>query len=195
MAQRVDGCSAAFFLLHLPELCGFVLAGGDERAAGRILDALRHFADIRFLRGERADVSLQATLLADEAYMQLLHHKSHRFENRRAFFLAAAAVIKNQLIDHARAQKAQKRGGAAVRVDLNDIDLPIATSESAADPEQISNALDKLEALSPRTAGVVRLRYFTGLSVKETAEVLEVSERTVADEWVFAKAWLGRELA
>jgi RNA polymerase sigma factor (TIGR02999 family) len=162
-------------------------AAGDSRAAAQLLDLLRDFASKRFLGRERKCLSLQATLLADEAFLQLIDRPNPgqvktRFMNGTHFFCAAADVIRNLLIDRAR-------------VALSQIDEPDTNDDNSdVDHEELSAAITRLEELSPRAATVVKMRFYTGLTVTETASTMEISERTVAYEWNFARAWLAREL-
>jgi len=158
-----------------------------------VYQQLRKLAAAR-MREERSDHTLQATGLVHEAYVRLESGGQGRWASRGQFFLAAAEAMRRILIDHARAKGKQKRGGPAVRrVPMNVLDL-------AADDTQIPEilALDeavcRLEKVSPDVAAVVRLRFYAGLSVDETAEALGISPRTVKREWTYARAVLFREL-
>ena len=140
------------------------------------------------LRSERSDHTLQATALVNEAYIRLLGGQDPPWNDRAHFFRAAAEAMRRILIEHARKRGRIKRGGDHVRVRISSIHLGVEQ-----DPDEIlalDEALRRLEEQDPRTADVVRLRFFAGLSVEETAKALEVSERTVKREWSFARAWL-----
>lgn len=158
----------------------------------KIYDEL-HAIAARLAYGERAGHSLQATALVNEAYVRLIDQRNADPSDRTHFFATAANVIRRILVDHARGRDAAKRGGAWHRVTLADADRP--DDQPPIDLLDLSEALDRLAALSPRAAKVVELRYFGGLTVDEAAAALELSPRTVADEWAFARAWLTRELA
>ncbi len=148
------------------------------------------------MRRERAGHTLQATALVHEAYMKLLEVDggAPAFANRSRFFLAAAEAMRRILIDHARKRRTAKRGGGAVRISLDDLHAdPSAPSPGMADADRLvalGESLDVLEAEDPRAAEVVKLRYFAGLSAEETAQALEISERTVHREWAYARARL-----
>jgi len=140
------------------------------------------------LRHERSDHTLQATALVHEAYMRLLGGAYPVWNDRQHFFRAAAEAMRRILVEHARRRARVKRGGNPVRVSLGDVD-----SATQYDPEEIlalDDAIRRLEDQDPTLADVVRLRFFAGLSVEETARMLDVSERTVKREWAFARAWL-----
>ena len=151
------------------------------------------YAELRMLaaaqlRGERSGHTLQPTALVSEAYMRLVGPDRPAWEDRGHFFRAAADAMRRILIDHARKRSSKKRGGGRVRVSLSGLG-PTSWDE----PERVlalHDALLRLEQQDPRSAEVVQLRYFGGLSVLETAEALGVSERTVNREWTFARVWL-----
>lgn len=147
----------------------------------------------RHMAGERADHLLQATALVNEVYLRLVDIRRVQWQDRAHFFAVAARLMRRVLVDFARAQKNQKRGGALHRVTL-DQDLAVA-NDTPADLLAIDDALDALSEAYERKAQVVELRFFGGLSVEETAEVLKVSEETVMRDWRFAKNWLMRELS
>jgi RNA polymerase sigma factor (TIGR02999 family) len=157
------------------------------RIAPVVYDQLKVLAAAQ-LRMERADHSLQPTALVSEAYLRLVRSSGGSWEDRGHFFRAAAVAMRRILIDHARTRRRQKRGGDRSRVSLSEVD-PMSWDE----PERLlalDEALARLEERDPRAAEVVQLRYFGGLSVRETAEALGVSDRTVKREWSFARAWL-----
>ena len=170
---------------------------GDAAALGALMDVvygeLRSLAD-HLLRGERSDHTLQPTALVNEAYLRLEGIREMRFENRRHFYGAAARCMRRILVDHARQRKARKRGGGEVlRVPLSEVAESLA--DLRLDFEELDRALDRLAVISPGAAQVVELRYFAGLGIEETADLLDVSPATVKRQWTFARAWLFRELS
>ena len=146
----------------------------------------------RHMAGERPDHVLQATALVNEVYLRLIDVHRVQWQDRAHFFAVAARLMRRVLVDFARAQKNQKRGGALHRVTL-DSDLPVASAP--VDLIAIDEALQALSEAYERKAQVVELRFFGGLSVEETAEVLKISQETVMRDWKFAKNWLLRELS
>ena len=160
----------------------------------RVYGEVREIASRKLLR-EGDLVNLQATLLANEAYLKVHGASAPKYENRRHFFASVARAMEQILVDHARARGALKRGGGAARVDLEIAEGELARFEDAAawpDAPRVVGLLEELSE-SPKTARwaeVVRLRFVLGLSVRETAETLEISERTVKSDWAFARAWL-----
>ena len=170
---------------------------GDAEALKALVAEV--YAELRriaggLLRDERPDHTLQATALVNEAYLRLAGTREMRLENRRHFYGAAATAMRRILVDHARHRKAEKRGGPDVqRVSLDEaIDTPI---DVRVDFERLDEALEAFAAIAPAQAKVVELRYFVGLSIEATAEVLEVSPATVKRHWVFARAWLLNRLS
>jgi RNA polymerase sigma factor (TIGR02999 family) len=167
---------------------------GDERAIDELLPAvyeeLRDLA-ARFLKGERREHTLQPTALVHEAYIRLVGAPQIRWENRAHFFATAATIIRRILLKHARTKKCAKRGGGWRRVPL-DLDVTVKTPDI--DIVALDEALGRLGRFAPQELRVVELRFFAGLSVEGTADVLGVSPRTVARDWRIAKAWLSREL-
>jgi RNA polymerase sigma factor (TIGR02999 family) len=171
--------------------------GRGEEAAGHLLaakvyDELRRIAR-RYMKDERAAHSLQTTALVNEAYLRLVDANNIRWEHRAQFFVIAARMMRRVLVDAARARGAEKRGGGIERVNVED--TPVLSPESDATIVAVHEALAALARIASRPATVVELRYFGGLSVEETAGVMNVSERTVMRDWEFAKAWLARELS
>lgn len=164
----------------------------DPDARGRLFDLvqaeLRRLASAR-LRHERPGHGLETSLLVDDLFVRLLGGCDVPFENRRHFFGAAAEAIRRMLIDHARGMSVVKRGGRMHRVDL-DLEAAPSTDTPAEAWGVLERALAALAAQDPRAAEVVRLRYFAGLTVEQTALVLAVNERTVRRDWVFAARWL-----
>jgi len=172
------------------------LAGaGDERAAGDLLplvyEELRGLADA-YLRRERADHTLQPTALVHEAYLKLVDQTRVRWQDRTHFFAVAAMSMRRILINHARDRVRKKRGGDACRVSLSELAAPGAMGDGAL--LELDGALTRLAELDARKARVVEHRYFAGLGVEETAELLGVSPATVKRDWEFARAWLLRAI-
>jgi RNA polymerase sigma factor (TIGR02999 family) len=168
---------------------------GDETALEELIplvyDELRQLARQR-LRHERPDHTLQPTALVHEAYLKLVDQRRTRWQNRAQFFAVASQLIRRILVDHARARAASKRGGGVRPLTLDAALVPALEREL--DVVGLDAALSQLAALDPRQARLVELRFFGGLDVDETAEVLGVSAPTVKREWRTAKAWLYREL-
>ena len=156
-----------------------------------VYQELKRLAQAR-MRGERPDHTLQPTALVHEAFIQLIGDQDARWENRARFFGAAAEAMRRILVDYARSRQALKRGGGKRRVSLEEVvDL---STDHCGDVIVIDDALVKLSAIDAQKARVVELRFFGGLSVEETAAVLDISPRTVKRDWSFAKAWLFREI-
>ena len=148
-----------------------------------------------YLQNERAGHTLQPTALAHEAYLRLLDQRHVSWQNRAHFMGLAAQAMRRILTDHARRHGAQKRGGDAVHVALEDADVAGGSFDPlGVSAEDLDAALDRLAALDARQVRVVELRFFTGLSIDEAAEVLAVSPATVKRDWTLARAWLHREL-
>jgi RNA polymerase sigma-70 factor, ECF subfamily len=159
-------------------------------AVGRLLELI--YPELRVLarshfRRERSGHVLQPTALVNEAYVRLVAHADHDWQNRTHFFGAASQVMRRILVDHARAQRARKRDGGQMTVLGDGI---AATDGRVVDVIALDEALDALERLSPRQAQVVQLRYFAGLTVAEIAETLRTTARTVDRDWATARAWL-----
>jgi RNA polymerase sigma factor (TIGR02999 family) len=175
---------------------GLLLAwrAGDETALARLTplvhQELRRIAG-HCMRGERAHHSLQATALVHEAFVRLVDAQHVNWHNRAHFLAMAARLMRRILVDIARKRRYQKRGGDALRVPLDD---SLRTSEKGQDLIALDDALHALAKLSERKSHVVELRFFGGLSVAETATVLDISPQTVMRDWKLARAWLRREL-
>ena len=168
---------------------------GDQEAAQRVLplvyDELRRIASQQ-LRRERSDHTLQATAIVHEAYLRLDGQDGFHWPSREHFYAFAAHLIRRILVDYARHQKRQKRGGGMEKVTLVEaVDL---TTMKNLDLLAVDEALAALEAIDPRKAAVVELRFFGGLTLDETAAQLGISAETVGREWRRAKAWLYKEL-
>jgi RNA polymerase sigma factor (TIGR02999 family) len=146
----------------------------------------------RYMGQERDGHTLQATALVNEAYLRLIDWKSVQWQNRAHFFAVSAQLMRRVLVDYARSRHYAKRGGGAPTLPLNE--APAVSDDRFTVLLDIDLALERLATLNPRLAQVVELRYFGGLSLEETAEVLKVSPITVIRSWNFAKVWLLREL-
>jgi len=156
-----------------------------------VYDDLRRLADSFFGR-ERTDHTLQPTALVHEAYVRLARSAGGGWKNREHFFRAAGVVMRHILVNHARDRARLKRGGEQERVPLDD--ALAAFEDRAVDLVALDEALEKLAEIDLRQCQIVELRFFAGLSVAETAEVLGVSKRTVEEDWMLARAWLLREI-
>lgn len=152
-----------------------------------------HRQAARYLRHERIGHTLQTTALIHEAYLRLIDQRDVRWQSRTHFFAIAAQMMRRVLIDYARAKHREKRGGDDVRMPLDAVNL-LAGNEDSVDLIALDQALKRLAELDEQQARVVELRYFGGLSLEETAEVLHISRATTARDWDVAKAWLRREL-
>ena len=169
---------------------------GDAAALDRLIplvyDELRRVARRR-LRGESPGHALQSTALVHEVYMRLVDVDRMTVKNRTHFFAVAATLMRQILVDHARRQHADKRGGRATIVSLDGV-APVAPPSSV-DVLALDQALGALSAIDGRQCRIVELRFFAGLNIDETAEALGVSSATVEREWALAKAWLYRQLS
>jgi RNA polymerase sigma-70 factor (ECF subfamily) len=167
---------------------------GDRAALDRltpiVYDELRRLAG-HYMKGERPGHSLQTTALVNEAYMRLVDYKSMQWQNRAHFFAVSSQLMRRILVDHARRHNL-KRGGGVQHVSFED--TAEVGSDRAADLVALDDALHALARVDPRKVQVVEMRFFGGLSVEETAEVLKISPVTVMRDWSTAKAWLYREL-
>jgi RNA polymerase sigma factor (TIGR02999 family) len=143
------------------------------------------------MRRERSDHTLQPTALVHEAYLRLIDQRGVDWHNRAHFFGIAARMMRRILVDRARRRQAAKRDGAAYRISGSG---DLVEAERDPDLLALNRALDGLEALDPRQARIIELRFFGGLTVEETAEVVGISTATVKREWQTARAWLAREL-
>ena len=168
---------------------------GDESARERLIPLLYdelHRLARRYMRQERPDHTLQATALVNEAYLRLINVNRVEWRNRTHFLALAAEMMRRILIESARSRHRQKRGGGAIRVSIDELgELP---EPQGCNLVALSDALSELAMFDARMSQVVELRFFGGLSVEETADVLNVSPETVTRDWKTAKAWLVREL-
>jgi len=171
-------------------------SAGDEQTTADLLERLYaelHFIAQQHMRRERADHTLQPTALVNEAFLRLAGGAGVTWKDKAHFLAAAARTMRRILVDHARKKSARKRGGGEVRITFLD-NIP-ASALQEQDLLAVHEALRKLAELSERQARIMDMRFFAGLSVQETAQVLGISERTVKSETRMAKAWLKRELA
>ncbi len=168
---------------------------GDASALDRLMplvSAELHRRASRHFRRERAGHTLQPTALVNEVYLRLADHRQIGWQNRAHFFAIAARILRRILVDHARQRHAEKRGDTAVT--LGSDDLVDAKASRDVDLIALDDALAKLADLEPRQCRVIELRFFGGLTIKETAEVLEISPATVKLDWNMARAWLFKRL-
>ena len=182
---------------HPQEVTALLVAwgAGDEAALQRLVPFVHaelHRIARRCMAGERAGNSLQATALVNEAYLRLIDAQRVRWQDRAHFLAMSARMMRRVLVDHARAKGYQKRGGDAVRVTFEELALPGVAPDR--DLVALDDALEALVKLDERKSKVVEMRFFGGLSVEETAAVMDVSVETVMRDWKFAKSWLLREL-
>ncbi len=172
---------------------------GDRDALDRLMPLVYqelHRMASRYMTGERAGHTLQTTGLVHEAYVRLVDQRHVDWQNRAQFFGLAAQAMRRILVDHARSRGRAKRGSDAPRAPVETVDV-LAAPESVDldDAVAIDIALNKLQGVDPGQAQIVELRFFGGLTVEETAQVLATSPRTVKREWALARAWLLREMA
>jgi RNA polymerase sigma factor (TIGR02999 family) len=171
------------------------VASGDSRATERLADAV--YAELRRIAGalmahERRDHTLQPTVIAGEAYLNLVEQRDRNWQNRAHFFAVAAQAMRRLLVDYGRRRQTQKRGAGVEHVEA---DPPAADSaRSFEELMAVNEVLDRLGAIDARQARIVELRYFGGLTEEETGEILKISTRTVKRDWTVARAWLYAEL-
>lgn len=169
---------------------------GDKEALDKLLPLVYHELHRQaaaYLRRERAGHTLQTTALIHEAYVRLVDQKNVQWQNRAHFFGIAAQLMRRILVDHARSKKRIKRGGSDIRVSLNE--ATIKTEARDLDIVALDEALERLARMDEQQSRIVELRFFSGLTVEETAEVLGISPATVKRDWSMAKAWLHREIS
>jgi RNA polymerase sigma factor (TIGR02999 family) len=164
---------------------------GDEKALEKLIPLIepemRRMAHA-YMSRERAGHTLQTTALLDDAYMQLAGQTGQRWQNRAHFFAIAAQLMRRIMVHHARKRRAQKRGGGAVMVELDESAVP--AEKRSAELIAVDEALEELAGFDRRRAQVVEMRYFGGLTMEEIAEVLKVHVNTVLRDWTAARAWL-----
>ena len=180
------------------EITGLLVdwSNGDQAALDKLLPLVEqelHRLAHAYMRRENPAHTLQTTALVNEAYLKLIDQKKTRWQNRAHFFAIAAKIMRRILLNYARDQRRQKRGGNAVQVSLS----VVSTTFTLDRPEELialDEALERLAAVDERKSQVVELKYFGGLENEEIAEVLKISAITVMRDWKFAKAWLFREI-
>jgi RNA polymerase sigma factor (TIGR02999 family) len=171
-------------------------SNGDETALQKLMPLV--YAELRqrahrYMARENPGHSLQTTALIHEAYLRLADQKDKQWQNRSHFFAVAAQAMRHILVDYARSRNAARRGGAARVVSIEE--AAVVSEERTIEIVELDEALETLAKVDPRKSRIVELRFFGGLSVEETAEVLNVSSITVMRDWNLAKAWLHRELS
>src|SRR5437899_2924960 len=168
---------------------------GDDAALAEltplVYEELRRLAH-HFMEGQRPDHTLQTTALVNEAYLRLADQTNPCWQNRAHFFAVAARAMRQILVSYARGQRSQKRGGGALKIELDEV--AVVSPEESKEIVDLHEALERLTTLDSRKAQVVELKYFGGLNYDEMAEVLKISRITVRRDWRFAKAWLYKEL-
>lgn len=170
---------------------------GSEDVLDRLLPLV--YAELRrqaarHLRRERQDHTLQTTALVHEAYLKLVDQKNVKWESRTHFFAIASQAMRRILVDYARTRRRAKRGGGDIRLSLAAAEQEVADDQKGVDLIALDEALTRLAAIDEQQSRVVELRYFSGLSLEETATILSISRATAAREWNMARAWLHREL-
>jgi RNA polymerase sigma factor (TIGR02999 family) len=169
---------------------------GDKESLDKLMpavyDELRRQA-ARYLRREQPGHTLQTTALIHEAYVRLVDQRNVQWQNRAHFFGIAAQMMRRILVDHARRRKRAKRGGSDIKISLDD--AAVAVQGQDLDVVAVDEALTRLAKIDEQQSRVVELRFFSGLTVEETAEVMGISPATVKRDWSMAKAWLHRELS
>jgi RNA polymerase sigma factor (TIGR02999 family) len=168
---------------------------GDNAALAElsplVYEELRRLAH-HHMGGQRPDHTLQTTALVNEAYLRLADQTNPRWQNRAHFFAVAARAMRQILVSYARSQRAEKRGGGALKIELDEAAL--VSPQESREIVELHEALEQLSTLDSRKAQVVELKYFGGLNYEEIAEVLKISRVTVRRDWEFAKVWLYTEL-
>jgi RNA polymerase sigma-70 factor, ECF subfamily len=171
-------------------------SNGDKTALDKLMplidQELRRLAH-QYMRRERRGHTLQTTALVNEAYLRLVNRKNVQWQNRAHFFAIAANLMRTILVDHARSHASEKRGGGIRPLALDD--ALVVSEERAAEVVALDLALQELTVMDPQQGQIVELRFFGGLTIEETAEVLHLSAATIKREWVTAKAWLYQQLS
>jgi len=173
------------------------IEGGDTKAADELLPLV--YEELRLLAArkmaqENPGQTLQATALVHEAYIRLVGEETQAWKSRRHFFRAAAEAMRRILIDNARRKKRLKRGGNRPKDELDEVDLGRGSEPSTDDLIALDEALTKLSEEDEVKAELIKLRYFAGLSIAQTADILGISQRTVKRHWAYARAWLLSEI-
>jgi RNA polymerase sigma factor (TIGR02999 family) len=169
---------------------------GDGQALEKLTPVLYkelHRMAHRYMRQERPGHTLQTTALINEAYLRLIGWKNVRWQNRAQFFGVSAQLMRKILVDFARSRNYAKRGAGARVISLEDV--PCVSRDRPPDILALDDALQRLADIDPRKSQIVELRFFGGLGLQETAEVLKVSSRTIRREWDLAKTWISREIS
>ena len=171
------------------------LSAGDHDAVDQLVPVL--YNELRrlaayYLRQERSTHTLQATALVHEAYLRLVDQRAVEWKNRSHFFGVAAQVMRRILLDYARSHQAVKRGGPSPKISLDD--AMVYGEDQTGQLVALDELLTRLSSMDPQQGRIVELRFFGGMSVEETAELLAISPRTVKRDWAMAKSWLSREL-
>jgi RNA polymerase sigma factor (TIGR02999 family) len=167
--------------------------GALERLTPKVYLELRRMA-AKYMRNERVGHTLQATALVHEVFLRLVDVDSVSWQDRAHFFAVSANIMRRILVDRARAKGMAKRGGGTIQANLDDVP-EVASGSRDREMVAIDEALDALAQIDPRKAKVIELRFFGGLSVEETAEVLKISPQSVLRDWKMARAWLMAEIA
>ena len=167
--------------------------GALEQLMPLVYGELRRLA-AAYLRRERSNHTLQSTALVHEAFLRMVHQQDVQWRNRAHFYGIAAQMIRRILVDYARGQHAEKRGAGAVKLVLDEA-LAVPQQSPDVDLLSLNDALDRLTELDERQSRVVELRFFAGLSIEETAEVMHLSPASIKREWQTARAWLFREMS
>ena len=171
------------------------ISGGNQNAAAALVSLLYdelHEIAARYLQHERRDHTLQATALVHEAYLRLVDQQNVEWKNRSHFFGVAAQLMRRILVDYARSHQAIKRGGSVPKISLDD--AIVFSKEQPENLVALDQLLTRLSAVDSQQGQIVELRFFAGLSVEETAEIMDISPATVKRDWAMAKVWLAREL-
>jgi RNA polymerase sigma-70 factor (ECF subfamily) len=172
---------------------------GNREALERLMPLVYnelHLLASRYLSRERPGHTLQATALVHEAYLKLAGQRAADWQNRAHFYGIAAQLMRRILVDHARHDRRLKRGGDAPKLSIDDASPAVADSAvDVVDAFELDRALSRLESLDPQQGRIVELRFFGGLTIQETADVMQLSSGTVKRDWAVARAWLYRELA
>jgi RNA polymerase sigma factor (TIGR02999 family) len=156
-----------------------------------VYEELRRLAH-HYMEGQSPNHTLQTTALVNEAYLRLADQTNPSWQNRAHFFAVAARAMRQIVVDYARSQRSQKRGGGALKVELDE--TAIVSPEQSKEIVDLHEALERLDTLDSRKARVVELKFFGGLNYDEIAEVLKIARRTARRDWEFARIWLYREL-
>jgi RNA polymerase sigma factor (TIGR02999 family) len=170
-------------------------SNGDKAALNKLMPLI--YGELRqlarhYMSRERPGHTLQTTALVNEAYVKLVNRKGVHWQNRAHFFAIAAHLMRSILVDHARGHAYAKRGGGGRKIELNE--AMVVSQQRAAEVVALDDALEQLAEIDPRQSRIVEMRFFGGLTIEETAEVVGLSTATIKREWSTAKAWLYHEL-